>query len=168
MAARGLAIGACRLRLVHDHVEALIGRRRHEKTCELIEFRLAHLERMGAGGVAFPEPLFAQGVRHVEPMKLVRDLCLVNQRARPLTLADGVCREIENDREFVPQDVDDERGNGRAQPRRMARVVFDRLQLVGKQRRVPVVLADQQGRRPAGELPRQGRFAGGDLSADQM
>ena len=107
----------CRSRGVNDDVEALVGSRRDEIAREQIVGRFADLVRVLAIRIALPEPLPADRVRNIKVMKLVGHVSLRDQRTHPLAIGDGVCREIENDRKALPQDIDDVRPHRGAQPR---------------------------------------------------
>src|SRR4029078_5535241 len=50
----------------------------------------------------------------------------------------------------------------------IARVVLDRLEVIGVQRRGPVILADQQRPRPRRQPPRQRRLPRADLAAEKI
>src|SRR5450755_4588888 len=93
-------------------------------------------------------------------MKLVGHVSLSNQRTHPVATADGVCLEIQHDRKALPQDIDKVRCHRSPKPRGTTSVVFDGLQLAGKQTGRPVILADEQGRRARGETSCKCRLPG--------
>ena len=87
---------------VNDDVEAFAGFWRHEITRDQIVLFLAYLEGVFATRISFPQPTPADRVWNVEYVKLVGRAGLIDQRAHPVAIANGVCREIQNDRKALP------------------------------------------------------------------
>jgi hypothetical protein len=48
--------------------------------------------------ISFPKPLLADRVRNIEQMKLVGHISLRNQGTHLVAVANGVCREIQDNR----------------------------------------------------------------------
>ena len=87
---------------VNDDVEAFAGFRRRKITRDQIVLFLAYLEGVFATRISFPQPTPADRVWNVEYVKLVGRAGLIDQRAHPVAIANGVCREIQNDRKALP------------------------------------------------------------------
>src|ERR1700682_1507783 len=153
---------------VNDDVEALAGSRRDEMAREQVVVPFGDLERVNATRIPLPKPLLADGVGNIKQMKLVGHLGLRNQRAHPVAISDGVCQKIQHNRKALPQDIDKVRCHRGPKPRRTTSVVFDGLQLAGKQTGRPVILADEQGRRARGETSCKCRLPGSNLSAEKI
>ena len=153
---------------VNDDVKTLAGARRDEIARELIVLGVADLEGMFATRIALPKPLPADRIGNIEVVEFVGDAGLCDQRPHPVAVADRVGGKIQHHGKALPQDVDDVRRHRGAKPRRIAAVVLDGLQIIGKQGRGPVILADQQRRGARGKTSCKRRFARGDLSAEKI
>src|SRR5262249_41361443 len=92
-----------------DDIEPLVGSRRDEIAGEQFICLFAHVVWMLAVRVPLPKPLFTDGIRNVQHVKLVGDVSLGYQGSHPATPSHGVCREIEDDRQILPQNVDNVR-----------------------------------------------------------
>lgn len=138
-----------------DDVEALVRGWRDKVTGEQIVDSFADLVRVHAAFISLPQPLLADRIWKIQHMQLVGDVSAGYQRTRPRALVHRVCRKIEDDGQSLPQYVHDMRPHGSAKPCRQAREIFDRPVLGGKQDRHPLILADDQGRRPRRELVRE-------------
>ena len=73
--------------------------------------------------------------------------CLIDKRTHPCSIFNSVCWEIENNRKPVLQNVHNMRPHRTAKARRKTAVVVNRMQIIEKQIRRPMILANQQGRR---------------------
>src|SRR5262245_47403380 len=91
---------------VNYDIEALGRARRDEVPYEQIVVRFTCLERVLATRISLLKSPLADRIRNIEKMKLMGHPGFIDDGVHPASKFNGVCREIENNREALPQNID--------------------------------------------------------------